>query len=1260
MNDFQPTSPSSGAVGASSPSMAELIAAKDWSRTALGPMEGWSPSLRMMTRFLLANRFPLLLWWGPDHISIYNDAYIPVLGKKHPEALGLPVRECWSEIWDVLRPLIETPYKGGPSTWSEDLELDIRRRGFLEETHFTVAYSPVPDESAPTGIGGVLATVHEITAQVIGERRVRVLRELGARSAEAKTVEEACRLAAESLALHPKDIPFALLYLLDTDGREAHLAASAGVEVGGAVSPPVLELRAGASATSGWPLAVVVAGQRPQVVGDLRARFGPEGSTLPGGAETAVLLPVHVAHHVAGVLVAGVSPRQELDGGYRDFLDLMSAQLSTAIANARAYEEERRRAEALAELDQAKTVFFSNVSHEFRTPLTLMLGNVDDGLADGTDPLSSGQRERQLTVQRNGTRLLKLVNSLLDFSRIEAGRVQASYEPVDVGTLTAEIASAFQSVMDRANLELTLDCPPSPEPVYVDREMWEKIVLNLVSNAFKFTFEGGVSVHVEDDAESLRLVVRDTGTGIDAKSLPHLFERFYRVEGARGRTFEGTGIGLALVRELAKFHGGTATVESETGRGSCFTVSIRKGTRHLPPERIRSSRATASTPARAMAFVEEATGWLRGSTPETVEKTPFGVELDPYPDDESASTEILIADDNADMRSYLERLLRPLAKVTMVANGAEALEAIRRKLPDLVLSDVMMPILDGFGLLRALRADERTRALPIVLLSARAGEEARVEGVGASADDYIVKPFSARELLVRVRAQLELARQRREHAEAIRLGEERFRAMVTASSDIVYRVSPDWTEMRSLVGRDFMPDTDRPSRSWLQTYIPPEDHPRVLAKIQEVIRDESAFELEHRVLRRDGSLAWTFSRAIPLRNPAGEIVEWFGAASDITQRKLAEEAIQNANRELAEADRRKTDFLAVLSHELRNPLAPIQNSIYLLENAPPGSEQVGRAREVLKRQTVYLTRLVDDLLDMTRISHGKVGLKRHRLDLRDVVRKTTHDLRWQFKQSRVELHVDHAVGPLWIDGDATRIAQVLGNLLQNAAKFTPAGGTVTVRLEEVGGRAVLSVRDTGVGMDPAQVERMFQPFAQGAQGTDRTQGGLGLGLALVKGFVELHGGTVSGSSPGPGQGSEFVVTLPLEQKPPEAEVAPTPAAAASRLVLIIEDNPDGGDTLAQAMEISGHRAHVARDGRSGIALAREIRPDVIFCDIGLPDMDGFEVARAIRKEAGLAGVRLIALTGYAQPEDLAHATEAGFDFHVAKPADLNKVYRLLR
>ncbi len=1228
--------------------MAELIAAKDWSRTPLGPMQSWSPSLRMMTRFLLANRFPLLLWWGPDHISIYNDAYIPVLGRKHPEALGLPVRECWSEIWHVLRPLIETPFRGGPSTWSEDLELEIQRLGFREETHFTVAYSPVPDETTESGIGGVLATVHEITAQVIGERRVRVLSDLGARSAEAKSAEEACRIAAESLARHPKDVPFALMYLLDKDGREAQLAAAAGIETGGVASDP-----------AAWPIAAVVSTETAQRVDDLGSRFGAS----PDLPQSALVLPVpsNLAHHLAGVLVAGVSPHQELDGLYRGFFDLITAQLATAIANARAYEEERRRAQALAELDQAKTVFFSNVSHEFRTPLTLMLGNVDDGLDDRAEPLTPRQRERQLAVQRNGARLLKLVNSLLDFSRLEAGRIQASYEPVDVGTMTAEIASAFRSLVERAGLRLTLECPPSPEPVFIDQGMWEKIVLNLVSNAFKFTFDGEITVRVESDAEWLRLRVRDTGTGIDAESLPHIFERFHRIEGARGRTYEGSGIGLALVRELAKLHGGTATVESESGKGSCFTVSIRTGTAHLPRERIRATRNPVPPLAQASSFVDEASGWLSGNRlPEDeIAGDGYGTPTNGSPDAHADSTEILVADDNADMRSYLERLLRPLGRVTTVADGVQALDAIRRRAPDLVVSDVMMPSLDGFGLIRALRSDERTRVLPIVLLSARAGEEARVEGIDASADDYIVKPFSARELVARVHAQLELGRLRRQHAEALRLREERFRAMVTASSDVVYRMSPDWAEMRYLVGRDFIVDTDRPNRSWLQTYIHPDDQPQVLARIEEAIRTKSVFELEHRVLRRDGTFGWTISRAVPLKDASGEILEWFGAASDITSRKLGEEALRTANRELADLDRRKTDFLAVLSHELRNPLAPIQNSIYLLERGSQDSEQAARAREVLKRQTAYLTRLVDDLLDVTRISHGKVNLRKTRLDLRDVVRATTDDLRSLFKESRIELRVEQTVGPIWVDGDATRIAQVLGNLLQNAVKFTPSGGSVNVRLVEADGRAILSVRDTGVGMEPEQVERMFQPFAQGMQGKARSQGGLGLGLALVKGFVELHGGSVSARSPGPGQGAEFAVALPLLEKAPEPQ-RPTPTATAtSRLILIIEDNLDGGDTLAQALELSGHRARVARDGRSGLELAREIRPDVIFCDIGLPDIDGFEVARAIRREAALSGVRLIALTGYAQPDDLAHATEAGFDSHIAKPADLDKVYRLL-
>ncbi|HET9594225.1 MAG TPA: ATP-binding protein [Anaeromyxobacteraceae bacterium] len=1247
--------------------MGALMRARDWSQTPLGTVEGWSPSLRMMTSVLLANRFPMLLWWGPDQISIYNDAYRPILATKHPRALGLPVRECWSEIWDVLRPLILTPLHGGPPTWSDDLALEIRRRGFLEETHFTVAYSPVPDDTAPNGIGGVLATVHEITAQVVGERRGAVLRDLGALAAVAKSAEEACASAARALSPHGKDLPFALVYLLEEDGRVARLAGAAGVAPGTACSPAVVDLQGDGE---GWPLARVAREEEAVVVDDLAARFGD----LPRGPwsdppQRAMALPIrsNLAHRAAGVLVAGVSPRLELDAAYRTFLDLVTARLATAVASARAHEEERRRAQALAELDRAKTVFFSNVSHEFRTPLTLMLGHVEEGLQDADDALSAGHRQRQLTVHRNALRLLKLVNSLLDFSRIEAGRVEASYEPTDLGAFTGEIASAFRSLVERAGLRLVLDCPPLAEPALVDREMWEKIVLNLVSNAFKFTFEGEIAVRVERGPGEVRLVVADTGTGIVPEHLPHVFDRFYRVEGARGRTYEGTGIGLALVRELARLHGGSATVASEPGQGTTFTIAIPAGDAHLPRERIRAARTQPSTALGVRPFVDEAAGWIGAGGPLDGNGEPADAGRADAPTGarpgKGRGAHLLVADDNADMRAYLARLLRPLGTVETVGDGRQALAAVRRRLPDLVVSDVMMPEVDGLGLLRALREDERTRTLPIVLLSARAGEEERVQGASAGADDYVVKPFSARELVARVRAQLQLARARREHGEAVRQREERFRALVRASSDVVYRMSPDWGEMLVLHGRDFIPDTDQPSRSWLERYLPADERPRVTAAIGEAIRTRSVFELEHRVLRVDGTVGWTLSRAIPVVGADGEVVEWFGTASDVTQRRVAEEALRRANLELEDADRRKDRFLGVLSHELRNPLAPIRNGLAILERAAPGSEPALRARSIIHRQVEQLARLVDDLLDVTRISRGKVQLARERLDLSALVQRTVDDHRPVFAEAGVALQLRPGPGPVHVQGDRNRLAQIVGNLLQNAAKFTPRGGTATVSVvsAEAEGRAVLRVSDTGAGLAPELVERLFEPFVQADATLDRSRGGLGLGLALVKELVELHGGEVAAHSAGPGHGSEFVVRLPLAaaaERAPAAdpEIAP---AAGRRRVLIIEDNVDAADTLRDVLELAGHEVAVAYDGPQGVAAARRLRPEVVLCDIGLPGMDGFEVARALRADGALDGTVLVALSGYALPRDVERAAEAGFDHHVAKPPSLAALEAIL-
>ena len=431
--------------------MAGRIRDHDWSKTPLGPMETWSPSLRMMVRFLLANRFPLLLWWGPRFCQIYNDPYRPVLGSKHPGSLGQPAAECWSEIWDIIGPLIETPFQGGPPTWMEDIALEPNRHGFVEETHFTIAYSPVPDDTVESGIGGVLATVHEITAKVVGERRVVALRDVGARATDAKTAEEACEVAAEALARHPKDVPFALLYLVDESRKRARLAATCGVVMGDAAAPLTIELEGGESPAV-WPLADVVRDEAACVIDDLSSHL--PGAVPPGpwsdAPRQAVVLPIHSnrAHRLAGMLVVGVSSRLALDDSYRSFFELTASQIATAIANARAYEEERKRAEALAEIDRAKTQFFSNVSHEFRTPLTLMLGPLEEALSRADGDALPGSRELVDVAHRNGLRLLKLVNALLDYSRIEAGRSQLAFQPEDLTALTREYASMFQSAME--------------------------------------------------------------------------------------------------------------------------------------------------------------------------------------------------------------------------------------------------------------------------------------------------------------------------------------------------------------------------------------------------------------------------------------------------------------------------------------------------------------------------------------------------------------------------------------------------------------------------------------------------------------------------------------------------------------------------------------------------------------------------------------------------------------------------------------------
>ncbi len=440
------------------------------------------------------------------------------------------------------------------------------------------------------------------------------------------------------------------------------------------------------------------------------------------------------------------------------------------ITEMKAHEREiARQREELAKLNELKTRFFANITHEFRTPLALMIGPLEDTIAD-SEGLSTTDRERLEMARRNSLRLLKLVNTLLDFSRIEAGRFEASYEPTDLARVTAELASVFRSAIERASMRLVIDCPPLQEMVYVDREMWEKIIFNLLSNAFKFTFEGEIEVSLRLNGSNVEMTVRDTGTGIQADEIPRLFERFRSVKGARGRSYEGSGIGLALVQELIKLHGGSVRVESTLDLGSAFIVTLPLGKDHLPVDRIGVGRTVSSTELGGEIYVQEALRWLpeHNNVPDVVQVMPA------FPSSEAPSrltgeveqpSRILLADDNADMREYVQRLLRAHYEVVAVADGESALKSARDFRPDLIVADIMMPRLDGFGLLRAVRADRNLKSIPVILLSARAGEESRVEGLDAGADDYLPKPFSARELMARVRSHLAMEKVRREAEE---------------------------------------------------------------------------------------------------------------------------------------------------------------------------------------------------------------------------------------------------------------------------------------------------------------------------------------------------------------------------------------------------------------------------------------------------------------------------------------------------------------
>ena len=725
----------------------------DWSSTPLGPMQTWEQSLWSALSICLSSRFPIVMYWGPDLTVLYNDAYARILGAKHPWALGKPCAVCWAEIWDTIGPMLRRVVESGEATWSDDLELLLERNGAPEECYFSFSFSPVRVESGD--VGGVFTAVVETTQRVLSDRRLRLLTRVGEHSARARSREDACARCVEALQLSdPRPVPFALFYLFDDD-HNAHLAATKGLAGGRGI---VSRVSLGDSG-SRWPIDDVIATGRPAPVeldpADWDAAEPWAHETPP---KQAVVLPIGFVQsgQMDGFVVAATNPVRPLDGDYQAFFDLMAKQVSAAVADGKAYEEQERKAEALAELDRAKTEFFSNVSHEFRTPLTLLLGPLE-ALSAQVSP-GSPQAQQVELARRNALRLLKLVNTLLDFSRIDSIRREASPEPIDLAAYTADLAGVFRSAIEMAGLRLVVDCQPLERPVNVDREMWEKVVFNLLSNALKFTTSGEITVRVGAIDGQAELLVADTGVGISERDLAHVFDRFYRVREPAARTQEGAGIGLALVKELVAMMSGEISVSSTPGRGTAFTVRIPFGAGSVEGEAQRTALQREGQVASST-YVAEAVGWLQ---PAISGGRSTGSQTSPT----TERKRILLADDNADMRAYVEQLLSERWEVEAVADGRQALEAARRRLPDLVLTDVMMPLIDGFQLVAALRSDIATRDVPIIIVTARGGEDASIEGFARGADDYLVKPFTHLELVARVDANIRLDGMRKELARA--------------------------------------------------------------------------------------------------------------------------------------------------------------------------------------------------------------------------------------------------------------------------------------------------------------------------------------------------------------------------------------------------------------------------------------------------------------------------------------------------------------
>ncbi|MGZ3851356.1 MAG: ATP-binding protein, partial [Flavisolibacter sp.] len=935
-------------------------------------------------------------------------------------------------------------------------------------------------------------------------------------------------------------------------------------------------------------------------------------------------------------------------------------QIATSFSDVHRLEEERKRAEALSEIDRAKTTFFSNISHEFRTPLTLLLGPIEDAMKD---PASTKENKVRMEVaHRNALRMQKLVNTLLDFSRIEAGRMEGKFTNVDICSYTQDLVSIFRSAVEKAGMKLIYQCEGIKKKVFVDVDMWEKIVLNLVSNAFKYTTEGSITVVLREEGSDIVLSVSDTGVGIPADQLEKVFDRFHRVENIQGRSQEGTGIGLAMVKELVRMHQGHISVTSKVGKGSTFTVTVPAGDEHLDKEKIIDSSTSLSD--YASAFAQEAMKWNDRQSHDQ-----FDEESNESITDTRATKKykVLLADDNADMRNYVKRLLSQEFKVITASDGEDAFNKVIHEAPDLLLSDVMMPKLDGFGLLKRIRQHPDQKNLPVILLSARAGEESKVEGLDAGADDYLVKPFSAKELLARVEGNIKISKSRAAAEANLRemirqspvatvllkgrsmvieiVNEKGLQLWGKKYEDVINK--PIGDALPEIVEQGFLQLMDQvyetgtafngnevpvqllhegkpeifylnfiyqplknefghtegiigaaidvtetvvvrkrieqsqkelnelanavPQLVWVslpsgeviyyndrvgefagakkndnglwkwEGMVHPEDLKATEQAWKEATLKGTEYQMEHRIQMKTGEYRWFLSRAIPHKDEEGNVMKWFGTATDIHAAKehasiLEEEVLRRTqelhelNASLKQSNNELQQFAHVASHDLKEPLRKIKTFAgRLADDRQSSFSEVGKlyldkVNSAVERMSI----MIDGVLNYSMLSAAHQRIER--VDLNKTIKDIESDLELIIAQKEATINCEEL--PV-VDGASVLLYQLFYNLVNNSLKFSNPEVRPVINISstttKIEGRdfAAIEITDNGIGFEQEFAEKIFETFLR-LNSKDMFEG-TGLGLSLCKRIAERHGGSIKAFGQ-LDQGASFVTYLPLQQQ----------------------------------------------------------------------------------------------------------------------------------